>query len=73
LAVDDLEDLIKDQPDVIVAGTGMNGMVKPEKALQKFLSKKEIRFIAAPNEQAIGIFNELTPKVRVGAGFHLTC
>jgi hypothetical protein len=31
-----------------------------------------IEFIAAPNEDAIGIFNALASEKRIGAGFHLT-
>ena len=73
LTMDDLRDLIDSAPEVIVVGTGVSGGVKSDKKLEKVLSKLAIEFIAAPNEEAIRIFNELATDKRVGAGFHLTC
>ena len=73
LSMDDLQDLIGSSPEVIVAGTGVSGGVKPDKNLERDLTKLAIEFIAVPNEEAIKIFNKLAPKKRVGAGFHLTC
>lgn len=73
LTMDDLRDLIDSSPEVVVAGTGVSGGVKPDKNLENDLEKLSIEFIAAPNEKAIHIFNELTLEKRVGAGFHLTC
>jgi hypothetical protein len=73
LSWDDLTDLIDAAPEVIVAGTGVSGMVKPDKDLEKKMSYLSIEFIAAPNQEAIATFNELVSKKRVGACFHLTC
>jgi len=73
LIMDDLKDLIKTAPEIIVAGTGMSGGVKPDKNLETELAKLAIKFIRAPNEEAIRIFNALVSEKRVGAGFHLTC
>ena len=71
--IDDLKDLIKTAPEVIVVGAGVSGGVKPDKNLETELAKLSIKFIAAPNEEAIRIFNALVSEKRVGAGFHLTC
>jgi hypothetical protein len=73
LSMDDLRNLIDSSPEVIVVGTGMSDGVKPDKNLERKLSKRAITFIAAPNNEAIGIFNEMALKGRIGAGFHLTC
>jgi len=73
LSMDDLRELIDSSPEVIVAGTGMSGGVIPDRNLEEDLSKLAIKFIAAPNEKAIKVFNELVLDKRVGAGFHLTC
>ena len=73
LTMDDLDKLIAASPEIIVAGTGVSGGVKPDKNLEKDLSKLAIEFIAAPNRKAIKIFNNMTSERRVGAGFHLTC
>lgn len=73
LSLDDLRELIDSSPEVIVAGTGMSGGVKPDEGLEKALAKLGIEFIAAPNQETVKVFNELVSKKRVGAGFHLTC
>ena len=73
LSMDDLRELIDSSPEVIVAGTGVSGGVKPDKNLENDLSKLAIEFIAAPNDEAIKVFNELASEKRVCAGFHLTC
>jgi hypothetical protein len=73
LTMDDLRDLIDSAPEIIVAGTGVSGGVKTDKDLREDLAKLSIEFIAAPNEQAISIFNRTVKEKRVGAGFHLTC
>jgi len=73
VSMDDLRELIDFSPEVIVAGTGMSGGVKPDKDLERGLLKRGIEFIAGPNEEIIDVFNELAREKRVGAGFHLTC
>lgn len=73
LSGEDIRTLIESEPDVIIAGTGVNGLVIPDKELEKILAKKSIDFIYAPNQKAIELYNELISKRRVGACFHLTC
>jgi len=73
LSRDDINGLIASQPEVIIAGTGVYGLVKPEKDLQKMLQKKGIEFFPARNKKAMELFNELSSKKRMGACFHLTC
>ena len=73
LSRDDISMLIESEPDVIIAGTGVSGLVIPDKALAKNLSQTGIDFIYAPNQKAIEHYNELISKKRIGACFHLTC
>jgi len=73
LSIDDIHGLIDSAPEVIIAGTGVSGGMKPDKNLALELSNLSIEFIAAPNKKAIGIFNKLSSEKRVGACFHLTC
>lgn len=73
LCLEDLRELLDACPEVIVAGTGTSGMVKPEKGLEESLSPLGVELIAAPNHEAVELFNELTAKKRVGGCFHLTC
>ncbi len=73
LSSEDIAQLIENRPDVIIAGTGVNGLVRPEKELEALLSKKEIAFMADQNKKAMELYNQLNPKKKVGACFHLTC
>ena len=73
LNINDLTTLLDSAPEIIVAGTGFNGRVKPDETLAKDLSRLAIELIAAPNEEAIRRLNGLKPEKRVGACFHLTC
>lgn len=73
LSSGDIQKLIHSKPDVIVAGKGVSGQMKPEKALENLLHKQGIKFIAQSNQKAMEIYNNLISKVNVGACFHLTC
>ena len=73
LSIDDISELVDSDPQVIVVGTGVNGLMKPEMGLGKTLSDKGIELVSLPNQEAIEVFNDLTPKKRVCACFHLTC
>ncbi|MBW1697078.1 MAG: hypothetical protein JRH18_06760 [Deltaproteobacteria bacterium] len=73
LTIEDIDELIQSQPDVIVAGTGVHGYMKPDDHLNRLLNRKKITFIADKNELAIKQYNSLSQNKRVGACFHLTC
>ncbi len=73
LSVGDIDKLIKSDPEVIIAGSGVSGLMKPERQLEKLLNQKGIKFILQPNQGAIEAYNNLLSKNRVGACFHLTC
>ena len=73
LSPDDIRSLIQSKPEIIVAGTGSSGMMKPESGLESLLQKNDISFIAQPNEKAVKIFNDLLDSKKVSACFHLTC
>ena len=73
LSIDDISELVESAPEVIIVGTGVNGLMKPDTGLDKTLSKMGINLIPLPNPEAIEIFNKLSSEKRVGACFHLTC
>lgn len=74
LAVDDILPLADTSPDVIVAGTGTNGRMRPDPELQPFLAERGIALIADANSRAVRIYNQkIEAGVKVGACFHLTC
>jgi len=73
LSSDDINSLIVSQPEIIIAGTGVYGLVKPEKDLRKSFQDKGIVFFSARNKKAMELFNDLSSRSRIGACFHLTC
>jgi hypothetical protein len=73
LSQQDISALIASGSEIIIAGTGVNGRMRPEDALERYLSKKNIRFMAGPNAQAVDWFNDSYQERKVGACFHLTC
>lgn len=73
LALEDLEALLAAEPDVIVIGAGVYGRVQPEPGLEKALQQRGVELVMDPTGDAVVHFNELTPRRRTAAGFHLTC
>jgi hypothetical protein len=73
LSSDDIRELIDAEPECIIAGTGVSGQVRPEKALENMLNQRGIDFVVAPNHDAMKYYNKISQKKRVGACFHLTC
>jgi hypothetical protein len=73
LAIADLTDLIAMQPDCIIAGTGANGLMRPDAGLAQLLAERNIEFIALPTGDAAREFNSRAGVKNVGGCFHLTC
>jgi hypothetical protein len=73
LTMDDIRGLVEACPEVIVAGTGITGMMRPDSKLEKELQDVGIEFFYARNKKALKLFNDLAPSRRTGACFHLTC
>ena len=75
LAAADITELIKARPEVIVAGTGASGLMRPEPGLAAALAEQGIDLIARPTAEAFRIYNQLVQEGgrRVGGCFHLTC
>lgn len=73
LSCGDICDLTQGGVDVIVAGTGVSGRMKPDEDVHRELQQRGIEFIALPNDEAVVLYNRLSTKRRVIACFHLTC
>lgn len=74
LCFDDIKKLIESLPQIIIAGTGSPGLLKPDKDLERELSLKGVEFIAVPSKEAAALYNKLiTGGKKAGACFHLSC
>ncbi len=75
LAVDDVADVLDAAPDDLVVGTGSAGRMAVPPETRARVEAHGIRLHAAPSEQAVRTFNDLTAEGsrRVAGAFHLTC
>lgn len=74
LTLSDMEALMKAHPEMIVAGTGTSGRMRPETGLSDLLKKKKIAFTPLENDRAVKVYNTaLSSGKRIGGCFHLTC
>jgi hypothetical protein len=70
----EFEELCMGKLDVLVVGTGTEGVAKISEEARKFLENLRITLIELPSEDAIKKFNELVDKNgKVGAIIHVTC
>lgn len=73
LQLEDLDEIIAENPEVLIIGTGSSGIMKVPEALRKELLKKKIELYVADTRKAVEIFNSVTEAKRAIAAFHLTC
>ena len=73
LTADDLRELIKAAPEIIICGTGAMGVMRPAADLRDCLQAHNIEFIAQKSGKAVEIFNQLSGTRKTGGCFHLTC
>lgn len=69
----DIQELIDSEPEIIIAGTGYSGLMRPREELSQLLAAKNIQFIIERTGKAVQTYNQLAAERRVGACFHLTC
>ncbi len=70
---DDVEDLLRDGPKILILGKGKPGFMKADSVLRRFLESCGIVLLEQPTAQAMVTFNSLHSQKKVAAGFHLTC
>jgi len=73
LCLQDLESVIKEEPEVLVIGTGFTGLMKVEEEIRNYTHEKDIILIVEKTKKATQTFNELAPTKKTVGAFHLTC
>jgi hypothetical protein len=73
LLLDDLEDVLKEEPEVLVVGTGAAGVMKVEEEVKKHTQEKGITLIIEKTKKAIEMFNVHSSTKKTIGAFHLTC
>ncbi|MCX8125794.1 MAG: MTH938/NDUFAF3 family protein [Dehalococcoidia bacterium] len=73
LCPDDLADIIKDRPEVVVIGTGKFGLVHVPPAVFDYATSHQVKLVCQPTDEAWRTYNSLVNNTRVTAALHLTC
>lgn len=73
LSPEDLGDIIKARPDVLVIGTGAMGVMKVPTETLEFIGSKSIEVHTARTGKAVDIYNNMPKDRTVIAALHLTC
>ena len=73
LEASDITALIDAGPEVIIAGTGAYGIMKPDPGLVRLLSERGIVLQAEPTARAVELYNRLAGAKSAAGCFHLTC
>ncbi len=73
LRLEDLSEVIAENPEVLIVGTGAPGLVKVSPEVKEKLEALGIKLIAKPTDEACHIYNQLCHSQRVVAALHLTC
>lgn len=73
LQIADLETILKEEPDILIIGTGAMGIMKVPKELKKQLGEKNIELYVQRTGKAVEVFNSADKNKTVIGAFHLTC
>jgi len=73
LCLEDLEDVLKEEVEVLVIGTGYYGMMEVPEDVRKELERRGIEVVIERTRRACDIFNKLSGSKKVAAALHLTC
>jgi hypothetical protein len=70
----EIEELIQGDPDVIVVGTGTDGVANVAADVESWAKEKNLSLMAQPSSDAVAKLNDLTEqKKRAAALIHITC
>ncbi len=73
LQVEDIEDILKARPEILIVGTGAAGQMRVMPETAKKLEEAGIRLITRQTDEACQLYNELARSAKVAAALHLTC
>ena len=73
LSIEDVVDLVKKKPEILIVGTGDAGVMTVPPETKEYLEKRGITLIAERTGQACQVFNRLSQSNTVIAALHLTC
>jgi len=73
LQLDDIKEVLKEEPEIIIVGTGNLGQMHVSSKVKMHLENKGIELIIEKTKDACSIYNKLFGSKKVIATLHLTC
>ncbi len=73
LDVDDLREVLDAAPEVLVVGTGAQGLMNVPQKTRRTVEAAGIELRVAPTGEAWQTYNDLRERQRTAGAFHLTC
>ena len=73
LHMEDLEEVMREKPEVLIIGTGQAGVMAVPPDVMKNLEKTGIKVIVKKTPEACKTYNQLNETEKVAAALHLTC
>ncbi len=73
LYIADIEEALKEKPDILIVGTGAYGILKVQQETIDYLNELGIELIVLKTNQAVERFNKESKEKTVYAALHLTC
>jgi len=73
LVLEDIREVIKFSPEVLIVGTGALGIIIVSPEVKDFCLEKNIELQVLTTGEAIKVFNNLKNQKKIAGLFHLTC
>lgn len=73
LHTDDLKEIMRERPEVLVVGTGYSGLMEVPRETVEYVRSKGVELVAENTQKAVEVFNALSKSKRAIAALHLTC
>ncbi|MBN1762308.1 MAG: hypothetical protein JW878_04420 [Methanomicrobia archaeon] len=73
LHIEDIESIVKEQPEVLIVGTGKYGVMTVPSQTREWIESQGIELIVASTDHACKVYNEVSNVKKVVAALHLTC
>ncbi len=73
LCLEDITEVITENPEVLVVGTGASGLMKVLPEVKQSLEAQGIKLIMEATDKACHTYDELFRSQKVVAALHLTC
>ncbi len=70
---EDLKEMVKEKPEVIIIGTGAYGVMKIPEETVEWIESSGIEIMGKPTKEAVDLYNEIAGRKKTFAGLHLTC